>query len=73
MQKVFKSSPVWWPVIISTKSLEIILDNSPIAVPISIRVDNEIKADIYEKMLSTDWEAITHYHTGDLKVRGKAS
>ena len=36
---------------------------------ISIRVDNEIKADIYEKMLSTDWEAITHYHTGDLLVR----
>ena len=36
---------------------------------ISIRVDNEIKADIYEKMLSTEWEAITQYHTGDLLVR----
>lgn len=36
---------------------------------ISIKVDNEIKADIFSKMLVTDWEAITAYHTGDLLTR----
>lgn len=36
---------------------------------ISIKVDNEIKADIFSKMLVTDWEAITTYHTGDLLTR----
>ena len=33
---------------------------------ISIRVDNEIKADVFQKMLITDWESLTDYHTGDL-------
>ncbi len=36
---------------------------------ISLRVDNEIKADIFDKILVTDWEAITSYHTGDLLTR----
>lgn len=36
---------------------------------ISIKVDNEIKADIFSKMLVTDWESITSYHTGDLLTR----
>ena len=36
---------------------------------ISIKVDNEIKADIFSKMLVTDWESITNYHTGDLLTR----
>ncbi|MFA9462725.1 MAG: ABC transporter ATP-binding protein [Velocimicrobium sp.] len=36
---------------------------------ISIKVDNEIKSDIFNKMLITDWESITAYHTGDLLTR----
>lgn len=36
---------------------------------ISMRVDAEIKADIFEKILSTDWESLTRYHTGDLLTR----
>lgn len=36
---------------------------------INLRVDNEIKADIFEKILDTDWEALTNYHTGDLLTR----
>ena len=36
---------------------------------INIKVDNEIKADVFEKMLITDWESITAYHTGDLLTR----
>lgn len=36
---------------------------------ISISVDNAIKADIFNKMLITDLEAIQNYHTGDLLTR----
>lgn len=36
---------------------------------LSTKVDNEIKADIFEKILITDWESITAYHTGDLLTR----
>ena len=36
---------------------------------ISLKVDAEIKADIFSKMLVTDWESITSYHTGDLLTR----
>ena len=36
---------------------------------ISISVDNDIKADIFDKMLVTDLEEIQKYHTGDLLTR----
>lgn len=36
---------------------------------ISISVDNSIKADIFDKMLTTDLESIQKYHTGDLLTR----
>lgn len=36
---------------------------------ISMKVDMEIKSDIFAKMLVTDWESITNYHTGDLLNR----
>ncbi len=36
---------------------------------ISLRIDAEIKSDIFAKILETDWESITTYHTGDLLAR----
>ncbi len=36
---------------------------------ISLKVDTEIKADIFSKILVTDWESLTGYHTGDLLTR----
>ena len=36
---------------------------------ISMKVDADIKANIFSKMLVTDWESITNYHTGDLLTR----
>lgn len=36
---------------------------------ISIRVDNAIKADVFDKMLITNLESIENYHTGDLLTR----
>lgn len=36
---------------------------------VSMRVDAEIKNDIFAKMMVTDWESLTAYHTGDLVTR----
>lgn len=36
---------------------------------VSISVDNSIKSDIFNKILTTDMESIQKYHTGDLLVR----
>lgn len=36
---------------------------------ISMKVDAEIKSDIFGKILVTDWESLTGYHTGDLLTR----
>ena len=40
-----------------------------VASKINYRVDANIKSDIFEKILVTDWESLTNYHTGDLLVR----
>ena len=39
---------------------------------INLKVDAEIKNDIFSKMLITDWESLTDYHTGDLVTRWSA-
>lgn len=36
---------------------------------ISMKVNAEIKSDIFAKILITDWESLTGYHTGDLLTR----
>lgn len=36
---------------------------------LSMKVDTEIKSDIFAKILVTDWESLTNYHTGDLLTR----
>lgn len=36
---------------------------------ISMKVDAEIKSDIFSKILVTDWESLSKYHTGDLLAR----
>ena len=36
---------------------------------INLKVDTEIKNDIFAKMMVTDWESLTTYHTGDLVTR----
>lgn len=36
---------------------------------VNLKVDAEIKNDIFAKMLVTDWESLTAYHTGDLVTR----
>ncbi len=36
---------------------------------VGMKVDAEIKSDIFSKILVTDWESLTNYHTGDLLTR----
>lgn len=42
---------------------------SYISAWVGMRVDAEIKSDIFEKILITDWESLSNYHTGDLLTR----
>lgn len=39
---------------------------------INMKVDAEIKNDIFSKMLVTDWESLATYHTGELVTRWSA-
>lgn len=36
---------------------------------ISQKVDNELRQEMFEKIMVTDWESITKYHSGDLLAR----
>ncbi len=36
---------------------------------ISIRVGQELSSEMYEKIMETDWESLSAYHTGDLLTR----
>lgn len=43
--------------------------SSRISTRISIRVNQQITAQVYDKLLLTDWEALSAYHSGDLLTR----
>ena len=36
---------------------------------VSIRVNQQITAQVYDKLLTTDWESLSAYHSGDLLTR----
>jgi len=40
-----------------------------LSTKISIKVDTELKADVFKKILETEWESLAEYHSGDLLVR----
>ncbi len=42
---------------------------SRVSAKIDIKVNNEIRADIYDKILEADWEESSEYHSGDLLNR----
>lgn len=42
---------------------------SRISMKVSIRVNQQITAQVYDKLLATDWEALSVYHSGDLLTR----
>ena len=43
--------------------------SSRISTKINIRVNQRIAADVYDKLLQTDWESLSAYHSGDLLTR----
>lgn len=42
---------------------------SRISTKINVKVGNEIRADIYDKIINTDWESMSTFHSGDLLNR----
>ena len=58
-------------IMIGTAAASILVNqlSSYLSMRISMRVDAEIKQDIFSKILVTDWESLTGYHTGDLLTR----
>lgn len=40
-----------------------------ISAKINIKVGNEIRADIYDRIINTDWESMSAFHSGDLLTR----
>ena len=42
---------------------------SSISARIRIQVDQEIRADVYDKIMDSDWGAMSQYHSGDLLNR----
>ncbi len=40
-----------------------------LSLKISLKVNNEIRTDIFAQILETDWEALSRYRTGDLMYR----
>lgn len=43
--------------------------SSRIGTRVSLKVKNEIQADIYDKMMGADWQNLSQYHSGDLLNR----
>ena len=42
---------------------------SRISAKISIDVEQEIRADVYDKVMNADWQAMTRFHSGDIITR----
>ncbi len=42
---------------------------SRISAKISIDVEQEIRAEVYDKVMNADWQAMTRYHSGDIITR----
>lgn len=40
-----------------------------ISAKIQVRVDQEIRADVYDRIMDANWEAMSEYHSGDLLNR----
>lgn len=34
-----------------------------------MKVDQEIRAEVYDKIMAADWESMSQYHSGDLLNR----
>ena len=43
--------------------------SSYISMLINLTVENEIKADVYDKIMITDWESLSKYHSGHIMAR----
>ncbi len=56
---------------VAMRLLQIVLNafSGRISAKIEIKVDQEIRGDIYDKIMQADWEKMSEYHSGDLLNR----
>ncbi len=40
-----------------------------ISSKINLAIDNSLKADVYDEIMTTEWEALTRFHSGELQAR----
>ncbi|HKM35664.1 MAG TPA: ABC transporter ATP-binding protein [Lachnospiraceae bacterium] len=40
-----------------------------VSTKVSMKVDNSIKADIFDQIMISDWESLSQYHSGDILTR----
>ena len=40
-----------------------------ISSKINLAIDNSLKADVYDEIMTTEWEALTRFHSGELQSR----
>lgn len=50
-------------------SMAITQASTLVSTKISIKIDNRIKADVYDKIMTTEWENLAQYNSGDLSAR----
>lgn len=43
--------------------------SSYVSVIVSLKVENEVKADLYERIMSTEWEELAEFHSGQIVSR----
>ena len=69
----FDTGAVVWVAVayVSVQLFHILLNavTSRISAKVQIRVNQEIRADIFRKILDARWEGVSHYHSGDLLAR----
>lgn len=56
-------------IVIQLVSVGITSISQYISTRINMKVENSIKADIYEKIMKTEWEELAQFHSGDLLMR----
>ncbi len=57
--------------IIGAQLIGVVISQSSLYVStrINLAVDNSLKADVYDEIMTTDWESLTRFHSGELQAR----
>lgn len=72
--KIFSAAVALY-VFLGVSGIAVSAFNRRISAKISLRVNNEIRADVFSKFISTTWEEVSAFHSGDLlnRINGDVS